>query len=59
MDELQRRVAAVAEAGGEADEAFAAIERLAYGLAGRRVPDAPPRTHHNPTPPRLTEDWFC
>ena len=59
VDELQRRVAAVAEAGGEADEAFAAIERLAYDLAGRRVPDAPPRTHHNPTPPRLTEDWFC
>jgi radical SAM superfamily enzyme YgiQ (UPF0313 family) len=59
VDELQRRVAAVAEAGGDADVAFAAIERLAYGLAGRRPPDAPPHTHTNPAPPRLTEDWFC
>ena len=59
VDELQRRVAAVAEAGSEADVAFAAIERLAYGMAGRRAPDAPPRAHANPAPPRLTEDWFC
>jgi radical SAM superfamily enzyme YgiQ (UPF0313 family) len=59
VDELQRRVAAVAEAGGDADATFAAIERLAYGLAGRRPPDAPPRAHANPAPPRLTEDWFC
>jgi len=59
VDELQRRVAAVAEAGGDAGAAFAAIERLAYGLAGRRAPDAPPRSHRNPAPPRLTEDWFC
>ncbi len=59
VDALQRRVAAVAEAGGDADAAFAAIERLAYGMAGRRAPDAPPRTHHTPAPPRLTEDWFC
>ena len=59
VDALQRRVAAVAEAGGDADAAFAAIERLAYGMAGRRAPDAPPRTHYTPAPPRLTEDWFC
>ena len=59
VDELQRRVAGVAEAGGDADAAFAAIERLAYGLAGRRAPNSPPRIHHAPAPPRLTEDWFC
>jgi len=59
VDELQRRVAAVAEAGGEADAAFVTIESLAYGLAGRRLPAAPPRIHANPAPPRLTEDWFC
>ena len=59
VDELQRRVAAVAEAGGDAYASFVAIERLAYGLAGRRVPHAPPRIHANPAPPRLTEDWFC
>jgi len=59
VDALQRRVAAVAEVGGNADTAFAAIERLAYGLAGRRPPAAPPRAHPAPDPPRLTEDWFC
>ena len=59
VDELQRRVAAVAEAGGDVDAAFAAIERLAYGLAGRRPPATSPRIHANPAPPRLTEDWFC
>ena len=59
VDELQQRVTAVAQVGGDADAAFVAIERLAYGVAGRRAPDAPPRTHHTPAPPRLTEDWFC
>ncbi|WP_374687666.1 CUAEP/CCAEP-tail radical SAM (seleno)protein [Promineifilum sp.] len=58
MDELQRRVAAVAERIPEPYEAFAAIERLAYGLAGRRAP-APLAASLKPTPPRLTEDWFC
>ena len=59
VDELQQRVTAVAQVGGDADAAFVAIERLAYGVAGRRAPHAPPRTHHTPAPPRLTEDWFC
>jgi len=49
----------VAEAGEGAYAAFAAIERLAYGLAGRRPPAAPLRSHLDPDPPRLTEDWFC
>lgn len=59
VDELQRRVAAVAEAGDDAHAAFATIERLAYGLAGRRQPAALPRASLDPDPPRLTEDWFC
>ena len=63
MDELQARVTVIAE--GSADDppaAFAAIERLAYGLARRQVPatwgTGRPR-RIRPTPPRLTEDWFC
>ena len=60
VDELQQRVAGLAErAGDDADAAFAAIERLAYGMAGRRPPEPVRRAHHNPAPPRLTEDWFC
>jgi radical SAM superfamily enzyme YgiQ (UPF0313 family) len=59
VDELQRRVAALAESGGDAYATFAAIERLVYGLAGRRPPTAAPPTHLAPAPPRLTEDWFC
>jgi hypothetical protein len=63
MDELQARVTAIA-AGAASDPhaAFAAIERLAYRLAGRPQParsrDRSPLRLW-PTPPRLTEDWFC
>lgn len=65
MDELQARVTVIAESAA-ADgqrEAFAAIERLAYGMAGRPRPN-PMRLGlrarlAKPTPPRLTEDWFC
>jgi len=59
MDELQRRVAAIAERVAEPYEAFAAVERLAYGLAGRRAPAPLPASPLKPAPPRLTEDWFC
>ena len=64
MDELQARVTVLA-ADAPADSphrAFAAVEQLAYTLAGR---PPPPRTAGNgairlrPAPPRLTEDWFC
>lgn len=60
VEELQQQVAAIAEhAGDDPYEAFAAIEAVAYEMAGRRqprwerplIPDLPP--------PRLTEDWFC
>jgi radical SAM superfamily enzyme YgiQ (UPF0313 family) len=60
VDELQRRVAAIAERGEEPYAAFAAIEAVAYGLAGRRPPTpVVARDHIDPAPPRLTEDWFC
>ena len=64
MDELQARVTVLAaEAPADAPQrAFAAIEQLAYTLAGR----PPPRRatgngaiRLRPAPPRLTEDWFC
>lgn len=64
MDELQARVTVIAENAPANDPkaAFAAIERLAYQLAGRplstRPAGSPPR-RIRPTPPRLTEDWFC
>jgi hypothetical protein len=63
MDELQARVTVIAEnaAASSPQAAFDAIERLAYGLANRPLPLPPvgrPR-RIRPTPPRLTEDWFC
>lgn len=65
MDELQARVTVIAESAAAGDQAaaFAAVERLAYGMANRTVPNprlAGPRARRiRPTPPRLTEDWFC
>ena len=46
VDALQRRVAAVAEAGGDADAAFAAIERLAYGCLLYTSPRPRDRTRY-------------
>jgi len=65
MDELQARVTVIAAnaAANEQKAAFTAIERLAYRMAGRVAPN--PRFSASrvrtirPTPPRLTEDWFC
>lgn len=59
MDELQQRVAQLAEQGGDAYATFAAIERLAYSLDGRAAPTWSPARLFRPAPPRLTEDWFC
>lgn len=59
VDELQQRVAQLAEQGGDPYATFATIEQLAYGLAGRPVPRWSPPVVLQPAPPRLTEDWFC
>lgn len=65
MDELQARVTVIAEGASpeRPHDAFAAIEQLAYQIANRSVPGqrppARPARHLRPTPPRLTEDWFC
>lgn len=61
MDELQTAVAALVEQAGNSDPyaTFAAVEQLAYGLAGRPAPRWQPPLIPEPAPPRLTEDWFC
>lgn len=60
VDELQRLVSRVAEQPGDDPVAtFAQIEQLAYGLAGRKAPAGPSAPRLHPSPPRLTEDWFC
>jgi radical SAM superfamily enzyme YgiQ (UPF0313 family) len=60
VDELQKRVAQLVEqAGSDPYDTFADIERLAYGMAGRRPTPQPALRLIKPDPPRLTEDWFC
>lgn len=65
MDELQARVTVIAEkaTAGAPRQAFAAIEELAHRIAGRPLPGRSPTgrlaARIRPTPPRLTEDWFC
>jgi len=64
MDRLQRKVAALAEAGAAraepAVQTFAAIRELARGAAG--LPHHHPPAHQPAevvASPRLTESWFC
>jgi radical SAM superfamily enzyme YgiQ (UPF0313 family) len=60
VDELQQHVALLVEqARSDPYETFTEIERLAYGMAGRRPPARPALRLIKPAPPRLTEDWFC
>lgn len=60
MDELHEAVLALAEDGHDDPFAlFAAIERLAYNLAGRPILDWLPPPLPTVTPPRLTENWYC
>lgn len=65
MDELQARVTIIAAGADSAEPTatFAAIEQIAYGTANHPPPSghlAMRSTRHiRPTPPRLTEDWFC
>jgi radical SAM superfamily enzyme YgiQ (UPF0313 family) len=65
MDELHARVTVIAAnaPAGDPQGAFAAIEQLAYTLADRPPPRRAPAGNGairlRPTPPRLTEDWFC
>lgn len=60
VDLLAQQVARLAEnAGDDPFATFAIIEQLAYGLAGRTLPQWQPAAAPEPEPPRLTEDWFC
>ena len=61
MDELQQRVAIIVEQVRDADplEAFAAVEQVAYQMAGRDMPGWTPPANVPVPSPRLTEDWFC
>lgn len=62
MDELQRQIAAIAEdADPDSDpwSLFDAVEYAAYAVAGRTPPIHPRPTFLPPSPPRLTEHWFC
>jgi hypothetical protein len=62
MDDLARKVARIAEdAEEDADPwtVFAAVERAAYALAGQTAPIHPRPAFLPPSPPRLTENWFC
>ena len=60
MDELQQRVAALAEHAGDDPFAnFATVERAAYQLAERPAPVWLRPILPQLPPPRLTEDWFC
>ncbi len=61
MDQLQADVSHLveAQAGANAYDLFAAIEHLAYKMAGQPQPlwRAPLPAAH--PPPRLSEEWFC
>lgn len=61
MDDLHTSVSQLAEEKADADpyEAFAAVEQLAYEVAGKAPPRWSPPLVPDLPPPRLTEDWFC
>ena len=63
MDILQQQVAAVAERatreGWDPYVTFATVRALADQAAGLEPRREPPRRSHRPSPPRLTESWFC
>jgi hypothetical protein len=61
MDELQRQVTCIAEQAADGDPypAFAAVERVAYTLAGLTPPAPQVVPAGAVPPPRLSEHWFC
>lgn len=63
IDQLQREVAAIAEAANEQGldpyETFEAIRAAAYRAAGKTPPQGAVRRRSRKAPPRLTESWFC
>ncbi|GMQ77822.1 MAG: CUAEP/CCAEP-tail radical SAM protein [Anaerolineae bacterium] len=60
MDQLQLSTAIIAEmAGGSYQQGFLEIEKEAYKVAGKSIPEFKQVVTPRIKPPRLTEDWFC
>jgi len=63
LDRLQREVAAIAEEAATNHEpersTFGRIWAAAFGAARLETPAVPQPKQRRPTPPRLTESWFC
>ncbi len=63
MDTLQTRVAEIVEVAAQVEElapvTYSKIRALAYATAGKPTPDSEIQVTPRPTPPRLTENWFC
>jgi radical SAM superfamily enzyme YgiQ (UPF0313 family) len=60
MDQLQLSTAIIAEmAGSSYLQGFMEIEKEAYKVAGKSMPEFKPVVTPRLNPPRLTEDWFC
>jgi radical SAM superfamily enzyme YgiQ (UPF0313 family) len=60
MDKLHEEVMEIVQ--GSPDDpfkTFAAVERLAYEIAGGQLPTISDPRIPEISPPRLTEDWFC
>jgi radical SAM superfamily enzyme YgiQ (UPF0313 family) len=63
MDALQAKIAEIVEVAAQleepARETYAKIQKAAYATAGKAVPTTLSQMAPRPTPPRLTENWFC
>jgi radical SAM superfamily enzyme YgiQ (UPF0313 family) len=63
LDQLQRAVSRIVEHAAAEQEpsrhTFRRIWDAAYGAAGEAPPPLPIPARRRPTPPRLTESWFC
>lgn len=61
MDELQIRIAELAESQSDADPylAFSAIEALVHQTAGLSLPIYTIPAEAIPAPPQLSESWYC
>ncbi len=63
MDGLQLKIAEIVEVAAQMEEparlTYAKIQQAAYAAANRPVPPTLRQAAPRPTPPRLTENWFC
>lgn len=63
MDALQLEIAQLVEKAAQMEEparlTYAKIQQAAYTIAGKPVPQPLAPSEPRPTPPRLTENWFC